>query len=466
MTTKKSPKPKAPSRRNFYRGLLVFIAIVLCSGGVLLWYAHNSHVTNVHIASRNQRIVDALHHHPTVNLVGQAQRLLPLKKVVGDKQRTISLVSCTPESSSVLKGMQRGTNYRDTSFAYVLTYDHLIKDEPSCSLSQIIKAYGRPNASILIAGTFSQPNEMLLVYDKGSNKSSPATLQLPQGPATVVPALLSQLPVSPDCVEKTVVNIVAHQDDDLLFLSPDLLHDTRSDKCVRTIYLTAGDAGRDQFYWLSREQGSESAYSYMTLVSDDVWTQRIVKLADQEYATIATPKNNPKVSLIFMHLPDGNFDGSGFKSSKNESIAKLAAGKIKSIESVDAQSSYTSVQLTTALTSLVSYYKPVAIRTQSAQVVLKGSPYYDHSDHVATGMYAESAYRHLYGKSGSVPLYAYHGYPIHPMAGNLAAADVQEKENTFLRYAKYDRGVCQSVQDCATSTTYGLYLKREYLASY
>lgn len=59
--------------------------------------------------------------------------------------------------------------------------------------------------------------------------------------------------------------------DDLLFLSPDLLHDIQAGRCVRTVYLTAGDAGRGERYWLGREDGVRAAYAQMAGVADR-WT--------------------------------------------------------------------------------------------------------------------------------------------------------------------------------------------------
>ena len=41
----------------------------------------------------------------------------------------------------------------------------------------------------------------------------------------------------------------------LLFNMDPKIHDIREDHCIRTIYITAGDAGHNQFYWLSRERG-------------------------------------------------------------------------------------------------------------------------------------------------------------------------------------------------------------------
>ena len=65
------------------------------------------------------------------------------------------------------------------------------------------------------------------------------------------------------CPQGSTLDVVAHQDDDLLFLSPDLLHDVQDGRCVRTVFVTAGDAGGDQAYWTSRQSGSMSAYATM-----------------------------------------------------------------------------------------------------------------------------------------------------------------------------------------------------------
>ncbi|KAL4800236.1 hypothetical protein BDV19DRAFT_384595 [Aspergillus venezuelensis] len=61
-----------------------------------------------------------------------------------------------------------------------------------------------------------------------------------------------------------VLNIVAHQDDDLLFLSPDLLHYIQTNHEVRTVFLSAGDSGREASYWQDREEGVRTAYALMS----------------------------------------------------------------------------------------------------------------------------------------------------------------------------------------------------------
>src|ERR1700749_3509165 len=57
------------------------------------------------------------------------------------------------------------------------------------------------------------------------------------------------------------LNIVAHEDDDLLFLSPDLLHAIQGGGKVRTIFVTAGDAGSGTSYWTGRQNGMLAAYA-------------------------------------------------------------------------------------------------------------------------------------------------------------------------------------------------------------
>ena len=74
------------------------------------------------------------------------------------------------------------------------------------------------------------------------------------------------------CPRGKTMNIVAHEDDDLLFLSPDLLRDIGAGRCVRTVFVTAGDAAErvggtaDQrsVYWHAREAGSRAAYALMS----------------------------------------------------------------------------------------------------------------------------------------------------------------------------------------------------------
>ena len=431
--------------------------ILTISLGYVCWRYYQNYITDSDLTSRNHNIVNALRNHSVQYLVAENNRVESLRPFVPAQQYLVPLSTCAQPAL---------VDFQSSSFAYVFTNDQLISHRPSCSLSEFEKIYGNPNANILIAGTLDKQTEVLLIYDKSVSQNLHPDSKNIRLPGVDSPIALSQLPKNADCSGRTILNFVAHQDDDLLFLSPDVLDDLKAEKCVRTVYVTAGDAGIDKYFWLSREQGSQHAYSYMTSENDEVWNQRTIKLASNEFITLDTPQNNPQISLIFMHLPDGNFDGSGFKTTKNASIAKLNAGKIKSIASIDAQSSYTSSDLKAALTAMIKYYNPAIIRSQSAQRVLKGNAYIDHSDHITVGAYVEQAYQQAYGTSIAVPLYVYNGYTIHGMMHNLTMEAAQAKEQAFLQYARYDGSVCQSIADCERTATYGSYIQRQYKSSY
>jgi LmbE family N-acetylglucosaminyl deacetylase len=315
---------------------------------------------------------------------------------------------------------------------------------------------------VLVAGTLDRPKEVLLFYDRGTNKSSPTTAQPAAGPATVVPINLDELPFT-SCKLPTIMNVVAHQDDDLLFMSPDLLHDISQGHCIRTIYITAGDAGRGNYYWLSREEGSEAAYSKMAGLGGTIWVHRILRLPGGQFLTIASPRGNSRISLVFMHLPDGNIKGDGFSASHFESLAKLESGKVSQLHAIDGQSVYSGGQLADALSDLMQTYLPSEIRTQANYI---GQQFPDHSDHMAVGRYVKKAYAKFeteqYENRVAIPLKFYIGYPVHEMPENVADTDLSDKQAAFFAYARFDGGVCQSLDMCIRTPTYNAYLRRQY----
>ncbi len=249
-------------------------------------------------------------------------------------------------------------------------------------------------------------------------------------------------------------------------MSPDLVHSIKEGKCVRTIYVTAGDGGINFKYWQSREQGSEAAYNSM-LGKDYKWDQSIVKLSNAHFVVVASPRDNPSISLVFMRLPDGNLRGEGFGQSHHESLAHLLDGSVSATHSVDGQSAYTSPELVKSLTSLVRTFKPTEISTQSN---FAGSKFPDHSDHRAVSRYVSQVHD-IYQKEQSkdnviVPIKFYLGYPVHELFANVSSEDLAPKEAAFLAYSKFDAGVCQSELDCLHTPTYGSYLTRQYQHPY
>lgn len=326
-------------------------------------------------------------------------------------------------------------------------------------------------AVVTMAGTLSQsdakhPHTLATAYN-------PAILthSLPNAAKTSskhhvskkIPTALGQIQPQPElaCNGKTIMNIVAHEDDDLLFINPDITHDLAHHDCVRTVYVTAGDDGRGAAYLLQRETGSRAAYSVM-LHSTEPWNYQQLVLTSGSTVVSASPYSSPDVSLIFLRLPDGNLDGEGFDATGRQSLARLKAGAISEVTSIDGGQAYTSDQLVATLTALMQLYQPVRINTQAQD---NGMVVADHSDHITTGQYTASA-AEAYAKQAHHPVMVrnFMGYPIRSMLANLPAGDVAQKSAAFFAYAANDPGVCMSLQMCAeTRSSYGLYLRRQYL---
>jgi len=444
-------------------GLLIVIGII--SG--LIGSTHNYQDDKNALSAQNSHniaIAQVLSHHQTGTLVGDYWRVIPIKQAADNNLNVTPLSDCA-QPRQILSSTAWQPNLNNSGFAYLLTLQGSLTNYPNCTLKQVVGSYGKPNASTLIAGTFNKPKELLLFYDRGLHKSSPVSSSSSKGPATVLPISLSNLPYT-SCSVPSIMNIVAHEDDDLLFMNPDLVSEIKAGDCIRTIYVTAGNAGAGEFYWLSREAGAEAAYSYM-LGTNSVWIQRIVELSPHQFITVANPKGNAKISLIFMYLPDGNLKGQGFSSSNFESLAKLQAGKINIINSVDNQSYYTSSQLINALSALMNVYQTTGISTQ-ADVVTQ--PYADHSDHLTVSWYVQQAYKQFetqrYANQVTIPIKFYIGYPVRQRPANVSGEALDEKVAIFLAYAKHDQDVCQTEQICLQTPTYNGYLSRQYQSSY
>jgi len=229
------------------------------------------------------------------------------------------------------------------------------------------------------------------------------------------------------------LNIVAHEDDDLLFLSPDLLHAIRARRTVRTIFLTAGDSGSDANYWQSREIGVQAAYAHMCGVANS-WTQTDAGITDCPIP-IFTLSGHPSVSLAFMHLPDGNIDGSGFSSTRHESLQQLWTGSISTITTIDGSSSYSKAALTSTLTSLMSSFQPDQMNTQD-YVGTYGDG--DHSDHHSVAYFVQTAAQQY---TSPHSLMGYENYTTSFRFANVTGADLIAKQNAFYAYAHYDRAI-------------------------
>jgi len=116
------------------------------------------------------------------------------------------------------------------------------------------------------------------------------------------------------------MNIIAHQDDDILFMNPDIAHAIQQNHSILTVYLTAGDAGLGSDYMVVREQGARAAYANMAGVvdSDSSWTTLPVNIQDVpliKMLQMKRAKGKAPIYLVFLRLPAGSEAGFSFDTS-------------------------------------------------------------------------------------------------------------------------------------------------------
>ncbi|MFS2032005.1 PIG-L family deacetylase, partial [Curtobacterium sp. CT11-45] len=259
-----------------------------------------------------------------------------------------------------------------------------------------------------------------------------------------------------DCSAGKVLTVVAHADDDLLFEGTELRKDIDADKCVRSVIVTAGDAGKSATYWKGRQTGLEAAYANLAGVTS-AWTSGSVSAGGKTVVT-RTLTADPRLSLVYLQLPDGNIDGSGFAATRYQSLQKLYQRSITSMSTVSGATygtTYTLAQLQATVLALMTGYGPQEVHTLD-HVGTYGDG--DHSDHHTVAYLTKSAQQQLTTAS---TLTGYMGYPIADKPSNLTAAQTQAKGNAFFAYSAYDAETCASVASCS-SRPEGSWLSREY----
>jgi LmbE family N-acetylglucosaminyl deacetylase len=213
--------------------------------------------------------------------------------------------------------------------------------------------------------------------------------------------------------------VVAHQDDDLLFMNPDIWNYIKAGHALETVYTTAGDRDRPDKYWLGREAGMRATYAYMANATND-WTAERINLADHQLVRFVL-KQNPKIRLVFLRLPDG-------LDIRRWEVTLRTIWKYNQvlIYSKDHQNLYRQGELVQVLKALMDEFQPDAVA-----YLYPG----DHVDHYYTAKFAERA-EHAYRKEHIV--IRYRDYNIDKSPSNLNAFDSHLKWKIVQIYAKHD----------------------------
>ncbi|GAB2465106.1 ricin-type beta-trefoil lectin domain protein [Streptomyces incanus] len=251
---------------------------------------------------------------------------------------------------------------------------------------------------------------------------------------------------TPDC-ERTLVG-VAHPDDDLYFIDPEIRETVRAGCQVTTVYLTAGDDGKTPRraaleYVENREKGVRAAYAEVAGVPDR-WTDRTVRVNGRSIRSVTLDGAAATVRLVFFGLHDGLPRGQG-----EDSLLKLFVGTRQSIPFFESEESITGEQLVRSLSALARQDKAQRILTldyDNASFAFGLSGRVDHSDHGIGARYFRQA-----GYTAGIPVSSYLGYTMSPLSPNLPQDQVPPKEAAVRRYLA--QVACGS-RDCGTTALY------------
>ncbi|APR75552.1 Hypothetical protein A7982_00898 [Minicystis rosea] len=255
--------------------------------------------------------------------------------------------------------------------------------------------------------------------------------------------------------------MVAHQDDDLLFMNPDVSKSIRSGNVVRTIYLTDGEANRssdpddpnkdgDPAYRTARENGVMSAYAQMAGLPN-TWSCGDLAVADK---VVKLCTLNERVSLVFVRLP-----ASAYTWTTDNQLISLWSVPGFTMTDTNHGYVYTRSDVITVLSQLMAGFAPTRLGSLDSTTLHGG----DHPEHYYAALFAHEARQAYIGEHA---FRLYRGYNIGDAAENLSTAEAAAKDTTFRWYSACDKYMCTTTQ-CGLAigcepTGYSSYYAREY----
>ncbi|MEO6772604.1 MAG: FG-GAP-like repeat-containing protein [Kofleriaceae bacterium] len=226
------------------------------------------------------------------------------------------------------------------------------------------------------------------------------------------------------------VVVVAHQDDEHLFMQPDLSDALHAGTTTTIVYITAGDANTGLPFALSRIAASKAAYTVLLGASD--WDCGWIAITG--HAALSCRLAGAPLTLLFLGYPDGGVGGE-FPNS----LLRLWEGQVTQVTTVaEHPTSYSRDGLIAAVGEVLRQTSPSTIRTLEVSAT-HGD---DHSDHMFVGTLTMLAALRSHSHAA---LLAYRGYDIN-----------YEPATTPDELYGYGSRSMRAYEACLTSCTGGL----------
>lgn len=242
--------------------------------------------------------------------------------------------------------------------------------------------------------------------------------------------------------------IVAHQDDDLLFMQPDLLEAVQRDGGITTVYVTAGNGTRGVGVAEERYEGLREAYAEAAGARD--WHCGWIEVLGH-VAQHCRLESRP-VSLVFLGYPDGGKEG-----EYDASLLRLWQGAITSAETIGERTTrYSREELIDVVAHIARHTQPATVRT----LEIAATHGRDHADHMIVGALSMLA---MARANIRADLLSYRGYDIANEPPNKLPAVYDAAFAVLARYeaCATDCGTCG--ETCTTiKPSHTTWLARRY----
>ncbi|MFE5490913.1 PIG-L family deacetylase [Streptomyces virginiae] len=259
-----------------------------------------------------------------------------------------------------------------------------------------------------------------------------------------------------------VVQIVAHPDDDLYFMNPDLRYSISAGHPVTSVYLTAGEADGvnaapakgatakpdKPAYAEARQNGIRAAYAKMaTGDRSSAWKRTVVPTKGGGHAEVDVLVANPRVNLVWLQLREA---GHGY-ADVPDSLHGLWDGKVARLESmlssgtpVKQRFAYSKDQVVQTLVGVLEQYTPTTVRFQDPTPgrYPDTKQYTDHQDHFYGARFVQMATAAYAKDVKDRPHFAvqnYVGYFNGSLPSALDPQEAKEKLDSLDTYAWLDR---------------------------
>jgi len=215
------------------------------------------------------------------------------------------------------------------------------------------------------------------------------------------------------------LDVVAHQDDDLLFMQPDVIEAVRRGTGVTNLYITAGNGQKGTDAANPRYAGLKAAYG--DAANDHAWDCGWITVREHPIQHCRLEAEN--VSLLFLAYPDG-----GKYGELHHSLLRLWEGSIENATTVaDRTTVYSRSELIETVAAIMRTVAPATVRTLD----LAASHGYDHSDHMIVGALTGLA---LARTNLDPELLTYRGYNIASEPVNKLPAVIASVHDVLAHY--------------------------------